>query len=726
MELEDNHTLSIPRLFLKDMEIVTSSIREFDTFSIYNPKELIDYEVLYLHGGAYARGIKLHHIYLMRFFAMQLKARVTMIDYPLAPQHEALETTDVCMELYRKISDETVALLDESNETKNREIILIGDSAGAGLALALSMMIRDYNAVLSNKENQLIAPSKLILYSPWLDVGMSNPSIQEYEDKDYILDYKALVDIGRAYAGALDIEDFRVSPGFGKMEGLGAICVFYGTEEMFYPDCKTFAKKRRITGTTIQGIEYPKMPHDWLMLPIEERESALNQTVRFIQGQEGVQMQKQKQGKKRQKDIGTWRRLDNTAHVFPLISNTNYSNVFRVSVVLKKYIDPDLLQKAFEETLQWFPHFQSRIRKGVFWYYFEKNHHPVFQVEQERARPCSYIDRRKNNQYLFKVFYYRKRLTLEVFHVLTDGTGAMKFLKALTANYLRLCQGESTLIDSDVVDTLGDIEDSYKRHYKKHNKKAVLSEKKLDKAYYIKGKKLEMYQMGVIHGHLNVKALSEVAKANNLTITVYLTTVYLWAIYKSEHLEKTKHASIRLAVPVNLRPYFESTTSMNFYSFITVSLDAREDEWSFEELAESVKEQFAEQIQKEAFEKRIAQDVKKSKNMAVRLVPRVIKFPIVKAVYRKSLRTYTSTLSNIGKITMPENFAKHIQHFEMMLSPTKTGRIKLGIAGFENELILSFTSQLEDTRIQRYFFRHLTADGLEVKLESNGVYYEDM
>ena len=57
-----------------------------------------------------------------------------------------------------------------------------------------------------------------------------------------------------------------------------------------------------------------------------------------------------------------------------------------------------------------------------------------------------------------------------------------------------------------------------------------------------------------------------------------------------------------------------------------MSLDAREDEWSFEELAESVREQFAEQIQKEAFEKRIAQDVKKSKNMAVRLVPRVIKF----------------------------------------------------------------------------------------------------
>lgn len=728
MELNDNHTFMIPRLFLKDVDIETSDVRGFESFSIHNPKQPIEYEVLYLHGGAYARGIKLHHVYLMRALAMRLNARVTMIDYPLAPQHQAEETTDVCMELYRTLSNQ---MMEQGNQvhvskqevkrTKGCEMILVGDSAGAGLALALAMMIRDYNQLVPKKDC-MIAPSALVLYSPWLDVGMTNPKIRLYEDKDYILDYKALVDIGKAYAGELAIQDFRVSPAYGVLEQLGKICVFYGTDEMFYPDCQAFVKKRDIDGTTIHGVEYQKMPHDWVVLPIEEREMALDQTVQFIRGQEGVQMQKKGKIKQQQ---GTWRRLDNTAHIFPLISNANYSNVFRVSVVLNKTINPEMLQKAFEETLQWFPHFQSRIRKGVFWYYFEKNHYPVFQVEQERGRPCSYIDRRKNNQYLFKVLYYKRRLTLEVFHVLTDGTGAMKFLKALTANYLRLCQGEAIVLDSDIVDTLGDIEDSYKRHYKKRNIKSKASDK-MDKAYMVRGKKLDMYQMGIVHGHLNIKELSAWTKANNQTITVYLASVYLWSIYKSEHLEGAQHPSIRLSVPVNLRPYFDSTTSMNFYSFIAVSLDARDEEWTFDAIVESVKEQFARQIHKEAFEKRIVEDVKKSKNIAVRLVPRVIKYPIVKAVYRKSLSKYTTTLSNIGKITMPQEYAQQIQHFEMMLNPTKTGRIKLGIAGFGNELVLSFTSQLVDTRIQRYFFRKLAQDGLEVKIESNGVYYEDV
>ena len=418
----------------------------------------------------------------------------------------------------------------------------------------------------------------------------------------------------------------------------------------------------------------------------------------------------------------TWRRLDSTAHIFPLVSNSNYSNVFRMSVVLKETINPDYLQEALEGTLPWFPHFQSRIRRGVFWYYFEKNQHPIFQVEEESSRPCSFIDLHKNEQYLFKVLYFNRRITLEVFHVLTDGTGAVNFLKALTANYLRLVDGVEMSLDHEVTETLGDIEDSYKLNYKKRKK----SKHKIPKAYVVSGKKLPMYEMGIFHGYLSSKAVKDLAKSQGLSITMYLAAVYLWAIYESGHLETSEHKPIQIAVPVNLRPYFKSTTSMNFYSYITISLKASDQVISFEDIASLVSDQFKAQIDKELFLQKISMDVEKSRNIVTRLAPRFLKYIAVNLIYNKSMKAYTSTLSNIGIIGMPERFSRRIHHFEMMLNPTKASPIKLAVAGFEDKLILSFTSQLVEAKVQKAYFRKLAEDGLTVSVESNGVYYEEL
>ena len=144
-------------------------------------------------------------------------------------------------------------------------------------------------------------------------------------------------------------------------------------------------------------------------------------------------MKKNPQGKR-------WHRLDNTGKIFPMIANENLSNVFRISVTLKEEIDPGLLGQALEEVLPWFAGFKVKLKRGFFWYYFEENKRQPF-VEQEGSWPCRYIDPKSNQLYLFRVSYYGTRINLEVFHAVTDGMGAVNFLKELTAGYLELKRG---------------------------------------------------------------------------------------------------------------------------------------------------------------------------------------------------------------------------------------------------------------------------------------------
>ena len=132
-----------------------------------------------------------------------------------------------------------------------------------------------------------------------------------------------------------------------------------------------------------------------------------------------------------------WRRLDNTGKIFPLIANENLSNVFRITATLKEEVRPELLQRALEDVLPHFEGFQVKLKRGFFWYYFESNKRTPL-IEQESGYPCRYIDPKSNQLFLFRVSYYKHRIHFEVFHAVTDGMGAVLFIRALVTRYLQL------------------------------------------------------------------------------------------------------------------------------------------------------------------------------------------------------------------------------------------------------------------------------------------------
>lgn len=169
-----------------------------------------------------------------------------------------------------------------------------------------------------------------------------------------------------------------------------------------------------------------------------------------------------------------WRKLDNAAKLFLAASTKNDTRVFRFYCELKERVQPELLQKALDLTVETYPVFLSVIRKGVFWDYLEmSNLHPV--VREEYKEPCSRIYIKDKKSLLFEVTYYKKRINFEVFHVLTDGTGATEFLRELVKNYLYLAHHKDgleqvSLLAEDV--TVQDQEnDSFAKYYTKTTKK---------------------------------------------------------------------------------------------------------------------------------------------------------------------------------------------------------------------------------------------------------------
>ena len=129
-----------------------------------------------------------------------------------------------------------------------------------------------------------------------------------------------------------------------------------------------------------------------------------------------------------------WRRLDNSAKIFPMSTGKRYSTVFRLSAVLKESVNPKILEEAVKQTLEKYKSFKVRMKAGFFWYYLEHNTKgPI--IEEEQDYPCQYMDSRRNHNYLFKVTYFKNKVNIDIFHSLTDGNSGTIFFKEIIYTY---------------------------------------------------------------------------------------------------------------------------------------------------------------------------------------------------------------------------------------------------------------------------------------------------
>ncbi len=456
---------------------------------------------------------------------------------------------------------------------------------------------------------------------------------------------------------------------------------------------------------------------------IEEREEKL-------QKKEEKQLYRQEKRRRREEERARgrydirWDKLDNTAHLFPVIAGEAMSNVYRISVTLGEQIQGEILQKALDVVLPKFDGFNLRLRQGVFWYYFEENGKPAPRVRKENSFPCQYIVQNKNRSYMFRVTYFDCRINLEVFHVLTDGMGGINFLKELTFQYLRLVHPAlmKKLGDALCSDTSLNREDSFLKNYKKSYAKGY----KTKKAYLLKGEKLRTGEFGVMHGYIKISALKEVCRRYKVSINEYLVAAFTWSVYTEYMHRMPAKRPVRVAVPVNLRPYFNSVTTKNFFTVVSAEFFPKENEaeYTFEEIVKITSKSLRSQINREHLEELFSYNVSNEKNLIARAVPLFLKNIAMRYVYTSAALANTSTVTNIGSITVPEDYKPYVKMFSAYLAMSKGQNLKGTICSYGDTLVFSFSSILRDPSAQRGFFRRLSEDGLEVEIESNGVYYE--
>ncbi len=417
-----------------------------------------------------------------------------------------------------------------------------------------------------------------------------------------------------------------------------------------------------------------------------------------------------------------WDKLDNTAHLFPVIAGESMTNVYRISVTLKEEIRPDLLQQALDMVLPKFDGFNVRLRMGVFWYYFEENGKPAPKVTEEVNFPCRFIKPNKNRSYLFRVSYYGRRINLEVFHVLTDGMGGLNFLKELTYQYLRLTHPKLREIAGDTLsqNTSLNREDSFIRNYKQSKPSGFEKEK----AYLIKEDKLPAGEFGVMHGRMPISSLKEVTHRYGVSINEYLVAVFIWSVYEECLHKMPSKRPIRVAVPVNLRPFFDSVTTKNFFIMVSAEFRPTNAEHTFEEVLSAVKEGLRKQITKEHLEDLFSYSVSNQLNFLMRPIPLLLKNIAMRLVYTRSALANTATITNIGNVQTAEAYRPYIEMFHSFIAMSKGQSLKGTICSFGDTLVFSFSSIFSDASVQRAFFRQIASDGVEVGIETNGVYYE--
>lgn len=428
---------------------------------------------------------------------------------------------------------------------------------------------------------------------------------------------------------------------------------------------------------------------------------------------------KKKQSAKNKKDI--WYKLDLSAIVYPTLQRRDFSSVYRLSVVLKEAIDPDLLQQALDMALPRFPTYKVAIRKGLFWRYLEPNNRPGPYVREDIKNPCMPMHFKGSNRYLIRIYYYGNRIALEAHHCLGDGTGGMCLLQTLTAAYLGLLghpvKPEGFVLDISEEPDPEELEDAYMRYAHAQ----VCPPRPAEKTYRVRGTKEPFYTLNIIDGVLSVREVMAVAKKYNASITEYLNAVLLYALLQKQSADfHIRLRPVRIAMPVNLRRFFPSKTLRNFITMVYPFIDPRLGEYTFEEIVEHVHNYMRYHINKNLLRGDITTNASTQRNPVIRVVPLFIKDFVVRTFYTKVQDKNSSAgLTNMGALHVPEDMKPYIERFDIYMGQPFSSRTNCAIISFEDILTINFASSIVEADVERYFFRKLVQDGIHVKIESN-------
>ena len=409
-------------------------------------------------------------------------------------------------------------------------------------------------------------------------------------------------------------------------------------------------------------------------------------------------------------------RLDNAANIYPASMSKEYCSLYRMLVTMTENIDVTLLQEALTTVAERIPTFRCTLKAGAFWWYLDRcDAAPIVRP----LKPLKNFRFKDQDGLLYRISVEGKQLSLDVFHALADGNGAMVFLMTLAGEYIRLRYGIAIQYNYLVLDpkdrpAYAEVEDSFKTVFSGRHGQL---EKNVD-AYHIRGTVMPFGTVKDLRVVMEADCVRQVARQYDCTVTELLTATMLCALQQEHRMDagRKKRSVLKVSVPVNLRPIYQSRTVRNFSSYVNLGVDVKDGYMTFAELVKAVKAQKAHDLMKDNLEPKIAANVELEEMLLVRMIPLILKHPIIDIInLLHGDRFCSQTLSNMGNLSVPKALVPYIQDVDFVLGRQRGNSGAVSCVSYNGHLCLHMTRKIYSDSFEQAFLYQLNRLGISTQ-----------
>ena len=647
--------------------------------------------VLYLHGGGYTCGSLEYAKGFASTLAAECGVRVFCAAYRLAPEHRYPAALEDALEAYEYLLGKGYAA---------HQIMLCGESAGGGLIYALSLKLKALDLPL---------PCGLIGISPWTDLTGSGKSYEENREIDPSMSPELLQFYAKCYTD--DPSDPFCSPLMGDLTGMPPSLLFVGGDEVMLDDTRQLHEKLLAAGCRSKMIVAPERWHAYVLYCLNENMAQDFETINHFMDQVLSPARSLR-----------WMKLDNAAKIFPAAKRRNWNNFFRISATLTEPVDTAVLRTALDVTARRFPSIAVRLRRGMFWYYLEQIPRPP-AIQEEKSCPLAHAPFHEVRRCAFRVLVYHNRFAVEFFHALTDGTGALIFVKTLLAEYLSQKYGLRIPAEKGVLGRLeepdeAELEDSFLRYAGD-----VKASRREATAWHLSGTPEKDGFKNLVTLMVPADKLKACARAHGVTVTELLCAAMMQAIcrFQAEKVPQRRlRKPVKVLLPVNLRNLFPSRTLRNFASYITPEINPRMGDYTFDEICAAVHHRMGLENNPQTMRAKFAANVASERSPILRVMPLFIKNIAMKAVFDTVGECKSCLcLSNLGVVQLPEVMVPYVARMDFIIGVQAKAPHDCGVLTWGNTVYINCIRSIREPELELRFYEVLHQLGLPVRVESN-------
>lgn len=323
---------------------------------------------------------------------------------------------------------------------------------------------------------------------------------------------------------------------------------------------------------------------------------------------------------------------------------------------------------------------------------------------------------------MYRVLIRANRISVEFIHIITDGSGAMEFLKSLLYAYLKLTGNSFSstegiiLPDSPVSND--EVEDSFNRFFRK-----LPPPGKMSKAWHLPFRLNEKPRLRVLLAEMKVNEIVELSRKNNVSLTEYLVAVYLFSLQKiylaeKEKGKKQKYNVLRIEVPVNMRNKLPSRSMRNFSLFVTPEVDLRLGIYTFEEILKNVHNYIQSSSDIKQISRFMSSNVGHEKMLIIRVLPLFIKRLAISAFYRGlGSKKCSGIITNLGIVRLPEEMEALVDSIHIVPPPPNSQvKVSCAIVSYKDIIRMTFCNITGSNELEQSFLKQLSGSGVHIKI----------